>query len=141
MAMLRAAFNLTELCLLATVECTGAACVLFESLGSSNRRLVMDGSDVVRLVHGHCRVDNLRDNSMLLNDWLNVLVDVMMNTLSRDDGSRGGVMGRIMGRGGVLVLGSITVKILLMLPLVSVVDSSVLNWCSSVGVLLGPGTN
>lgn len=88
---------------------------------------VVDWLGVVSLVNGHGGVDDVGLDCLLLDDGLDVLMDVVVDTLTGDDrGSVGGVCG-LVGSRGVLELRSLAVKSISSLALVAVVESLVLG--------------
>lgn len=112
---------------------------LFKSLHGESSSLVVNRLSVVCLVNGNSGVDNVRLDSVLLNNRLNVLVDVVMHSLASNGRSSGGSMSRLVSRSSVLELRMFPVKGILGLPLVSVVESLVCDGDDVVVVLLRAG--
>jgi hypothetical protein len=70
---------------------------------------MMDGSSLVSFVHRDSGVHNFRLNSLLLDDWLNMVVYMMVSTFSAHDRCSGsGVLG-VVSNTLVLVFGCILV--------------------------------
>lgn len=63
---------------------------LLQSLGRKDGSSVVDSLGVVRLMDGDRGVDDLRGVHLLLDHGLDMLMDVVMDTLAGDDGSGGG---------------------------------------------------
>lgn len=92
---------------------------------------------LVNLVDGNGGVNNGWLNSLLLDDGLDVLVDMVVDVLSCNGwGSCGGVLGLADGT-GVFELSCLGGKTLLDVRVVAVLDVAVLNVCHLVVVLLG----
>lgn len=100
------------------------------------RSSVVLGLILVYLVDGNGGVYNGRLNSLLLDDGLDVLVDVVVNVLTSDGGGgSAGVLGLI-DFTSILELGTLGFEALLYVVLVAVLDVAVLDTCHLVGVLL-----
>ena len=100
---------------------------------------MVNGFGVVGLVNGHSGVNNVRLNSLLLDHWLNMFVNMMMDALALDDRCIGNVMFGIMGYGGIPVLGGISLKCVANLAVITMVDCLMLNGNNVVVVLLRSG--
>lgn len=98
-----------------------------------------DWRNMVCLVDGHGGVDDVGLDNLLVENRLDMLVDMVMDTLCLNYRSSGGRVGGMMSRGGVLVLALVTVKCLFEIPVAAMVDGLVLNICDTMRVLLGKG--
>ena len=119
----------------------GAAVVggeLAHRLGGQSGRLVVDGGGVVRLVDGHRLVDDMRVDRLLVNDGLDVLMDVVVDVLSRDGACRLGRICRLVGHRGALVAGGILLESGARIGLIAMVVLSVLDGASGMRRFLGP---
>lgn len=112
---------------------------LFESLDGKSGSLVVDRLGVVRFVNGNRGVNNMRLDGILLNNRLNVLVNVVVHSLTSDDGGSGRSVGGLMCSRSVLELCVFPIKSVLGFSLVSVVKSLVCDGDNVVVVLLGTG--
>jgi len=101
-------------------------------LGSS----VVLGLVLVDLVDWDSGVDNRWLDSLLLDDWLDVLVDVVVNVLTSNGGACNGCVLNITNLAGVLELSSLSSETLLYVVVIAVLDVAVLNTGHLVGVLL-----
>jgi hypothetical protein len=91
---------------------------------------------IVSLVDGDGGVDDVRLDSLLLDDRLDVLMDVVVNTLARDGGSS---LGRVCGAvclSCVSVLGSFSLESSPSVFLLAVVEGLMLHRDKVVVVLL-----
>lgn len=113
-----------------------AAGELVESLGRQDGSTVVHGFEMMCLMDGDGGVDNVRLNNLLVNDGLDMLVDVMVDTLTTDD--RSGLLGSagLVGDGCVLVPSGITLKGGSNVAIVAMVELLVLNGNDVVSVLL-----
>jgi hypothetical protein len=97
---------------------------------------VVLGGRVVLLVDGDDGVDNFGGDGLLVDDGLDSLVDVVVDVLALDSrGGRCSVAG-LVGMGGVLELGSLTLESLASLVVVAVVEFLVDGIFHHVVVLL-----
>jgi len=134
---LRAALILVQLSRRTTLErILSATGELVKRLGRQDRGTVVDGLKVMGFVDRDGGVDNVGLNNLLVDDGLNVLVDVVVDTLTADD--RSDLLGstRLMGDGCVPVLGGITLKGGSDIAFITVVELFVLNGNNVVSVLL-----
>lgn len=110
---------------------------LVKGLCGKSRGPVVNGLGVVRLVDRDGCVYNVGLDSLLLDDGLDVLVDVVVDALARDDGGRCRSVGGVVSDGGVLELGVLAVEGVLGFLLVSVLEGLVCDGDDVVVVLLG----
>lgn len=91
---------------------------------------------LMNLVDWDGGVDNGWLNSLLLDDWLNGLVDVVMDMLASNGGTFGCGVLSLSDSSGVLELGLFGSETFLNLIVVSMLDVAVLNSSELMGVLL-----
>lgn len=97
--------------------------------------MVLRGA-VVSLVNGHGSMYNLWLDGLLVDDWLDGLVNVVMDMLARGNWEGGFSVVGLVCCGGVLELGSFPGETVLRFTLVVVMKLAVFNWDHVVGVLL-----
>lgn len=91
------------------IQISSSSFEIVHCLGRESRSLVMDGGSLMSFVHWDSGVHYLRLNSLLLDDWLNVVVYVMVSSFSAHDGCcTSGVLG-VVSKRFVLVLGCILI--------------------------------
>lgn len=91
---------------------------------------------LVNLVDWDGGVDDGWLDSLLLDNWLNCLVDVVVNVLTSNGGTLGGSVLGLSYSSGVLELSLLSGETLLDVSIVSVLDVAVLNTSELVRVLL-----
>lgn len=89
---------------------------------------------LVKLVNWHCGVNNFWLDSLLVNDGLNPLVDMMVNVLAFNDWSCRCGVSRVMSCASVPESSSITFELLSGLASVIMLELSLLNSTHVVGV-------
>jgi hypothetical protein len=97
---------------------------------------VVLGLVLMNLVDWDGGVDDRWLNSFLLDDWLDVLVNVVVNVLASDSSTLSGLMLNITDLTSVFELSGLGSKTLLYVLIISVCNVAVLNTGHLVGVLL-----
>lgn len=109
---------------------------LLQSLGWQHGGAVVNTAGVVDFVNRDGGVDNLGSDGLLLDHWLNVLVQVMVDVLALNGGCNGRRVLSVMSNGAVAVLGGISIESGLGLLGLVMFKSLVLDSRSVVNVLL-----
>ena len=92
---------------------------------------------VVSLVDGHRGMDNLRGDSLLVHDWLNSLVNVMMNVLAFNARSRASGVVSVVSLGGISELSGRFLEFAVGIFSVAVAELAFFHTGHLVSVLLG----
>jgi len=123
--------------LLTTRKVSSLSVELIHGHGRQRGSSVVLGLILVNLVDRDSGVNNGWLNSLLLDDWLNVLVDVVVDVLASNRWcSCAGVLG-LTDFAAVLELSGLSSETVLDVRVVAVLDVAVLNTCHLVAVLLG----
>jgi hypothetical protein len=83
---------------------------------------MMLSSGVVAFMDGNSGVNDFWSDGLLVDDWLNRLMNMMVNVLALDSGCSGCCMSGFVGMGGVLELGSLTLESLASLVVIAVME-------------------
>lgn len=110
---------------------------LINRLGRQDSGTVVGRCHMMRLMNRNSSVYRLGHNRLLHDHRLNMLVDVVVNTLSLQGGSGGRAMGRVMGGCGVLVLGCVGFHSGTEIAIIAVLKGLVLGRGDVVSVSLG----
>jgi len=97
--------------------------------------VVLSGS-VMMLVDRNSGVNNFWSDGLLVDDWLDCLVDVVVNMLALHSWCGSSGVSCLVGRGGVLELGQLSLQSLACLMFIAVVELFVDDTLHLVGVLL-----
>jgi len=97
---------------------------------------MVHSSSMVSLMNRNGGVDDMRLDSLLLDDRLNMFVNMVMNTLASYNRSSSGRVGSAVSLASVSELGSLSVKSSTGILLVSMMESLVLHGDEVVVVLL-----
>jgi len=123
--------------LLATGKTAPLVSELIHSDGGELSSSVVFGFVLVDLVDWDGGVDNGWLDGLLLDDWLNALVDMMMDVLGFDGPEIGAGVLHFADGLGVLELSLLSRKTFFHMFLVAMLVVAGLNFCRGVGVLLG----
>jgi len=127
----------TVVALLTACEDTALLLEVGHADGWESRSTVVLSRVVVDLVDWDGGVNDVWLNDLLVDDWLDLLVNVVVDVLASDSGCGSLSVLHITLDGGVLELGSLCLETLLNLSIAAVLKLAVLDGSEVVVVLLG----